>query len=112
MGQTVRLPDLCTGSHRRGFIVDDSAGTSTSFCYHPASAVRAADGPRKGFNPPPDVSFIHLRFLAPTADHGRLERNGGVPMPEQSEQPSGLTPLPLPDSPDLDWLRKQAKHRL
>jgi ankyrin repeat protein len=33
-------------------------------------------------------------------------------MSEQPEQPSGLAPLPLPDSPDLGWLRKQAKRRL
>src|SRR5437867_12820526 len=29
-----------------------------------------------------------------------------------SEQTPGSAPLALPDNPALDWLRKQAKHRL
>lgn len=32
-------------------------------------------------------------------------------MPDEADR-SAAAPLPLPDNPDLDWLRKRAKHRL
>src|SRR3954451_5037339 len=48
----------------------------------------------------------NLLFLAPTADDGRKERRCVM------SEPASPAPLSLPDSPSLDWLRKQAKRRL
>src|SRR4051794_23008327 len=53
----------------------------------------------------PLLSSDNLLFLAPTADHGRKERRCVMSEPTS-------TPLSLPESPSLDWLRKQAKRRL
>ena len=83
--------------------------------YHSGSAERAADGPRKGFNPPPAVACIYLLFLAQTADNGRHERARSLSKEWRCamSEPAPASPQSsLPDSPDLDWLRKQAKRRL
>src|SRR5829696_4386267 len=68
--------------------------------YHLASAARAADGPRKGFNPPPSV-LTEPSIPRPNCGR-RAAKERRCVMSEQS----------LPDSPNLDWLRKQAKRRL
>src|ERR1051325_8170492 len=60
--------------------------------------------------------FHKLLFLAPAADNGRPE--GLAPFEGMevfmSEQTGGSAPasVSLPDAASLEWLRKQAKHRL
>src|SRR6267142_1395454 len=82
--------------------------------YHSACAAGAADGPRKGFNPP---SRSYITFV-PHPNRGRWVRKGLLPFKEgrclMPERVPGSAPVPqsLPDNPDLDWLRKQAKRRL
>src|SRR5579871_4636578 len=77
-------------------------------------AAWAADGPRKGFNPPQVVSRSAFYSSPLYADAGRFERtrsfpgNGGV----MSDETHGSAPSALPDSPSLEWLRKEAKRRL
>src|SRR5947209_9396245 len=74
--------------------------------YHFISAARAADGPRKGFNPPAgEHRNFNLLFLAHTADSGRTRK-------KERKVSMSAAPLPLPENPNLDWLRKQAKRRL
>src|SRR5437016_12526503 len=81
------------------------------------SAARAAHGPRKGFNPLSRGAIHNLLFLAHAADYGRYERarpfpgKGRCHMSEQTPE-SAPGPLPLPDAPNIEWLRKQAKRRL
>jgi ankyrin repeat protein len=80
----------------------------------PASAARAAHGPRKGFNPPYPSINHNLLILAPNADKGRTK--GQVPFEgkegSMAEQTPDSAPVKLPDRPNLTWLRKQAKTRL
>src|SRR5712672_4391729 len=60
---------------------------------------QATDGPRKGFNPPSAVSR-HLLLSCPrVAVAGRRERRCAMSQA-------------LPANPNLDWLKKAAKHRL
>jgi len=63
-----------------------------------AGADEAADSPRKGFNPP-------LPFIIATFFCGPCARTLGP------EQRRCLVPR-LSERPNLEWLRKQAKHRL
>jgi ankyrin repeat protein len=72
----------------------------------------------KGSTRPFSRSDNNLLFLALLADDGRhekgaaaLSKEGRSVMSDETRGPASA-PLPLPENPNLDWLRKQAKRRL
>jgi hypothetical protein len=79
-----------------------------SRCRHTRIAVAPQGRPTvrvKGFNSPlPFVSLVlNLLFLRPAADRA---------LKGCAFRKEGRSDVLLPDKPDLDWLRKQAKRRL
>ena len=79
-------------------------------------AARAADGPRKGFNPPWKSP---TKPSNPGSDCGQrafrkglvpFEGKEGISMSERTGASASGT-LSLPESPNLEWLRKEAKRR-
>src|SRR6185436_2958006 len=75
-----------------------------------------AHGPRKGFNPPPAVftsASIPRPDRGPRADERAraLFQEWRSLMAEQTPE-SGSGSLSLPEQPNLEWLKKEAKRRL
>src|SRR5262245_12685259 len=80
-----------------------------SLHYDTASAARAANGPRKGLSPPRAVPTSTFTSSPQHADQGGT--NGPSPVPQEGRCLMSAA-LSLPDSPNLEWLRKEAKRRL